>query len=327
MTQERLLKAVNGELVSDSKEREFFRVTRYPKKVEEGDVCFVNDLDEAKQAYQNGASALIYSLDFIHKDDFSDILLIKVEDLERSSFLLLSSIFGEDDASFELISPKVMTFLKMILTQKSSVEFIPNDYKKAFELILNSNKRLFVGCDEFILKNIRDKKLFFDKKAPGHIVSSDSLFRTTFKVHKYIYQYKKLAPFHLDALRCAVSLCDEYELPYSLDKINYTRHFKPIFLEGEPSIQEVMKNDKVVILSDNLEDILKARTYAINIGNWMAKTVVMVPPKTKVDGVKIPLYYRNNEDILEAIDTASFNYLFIYTDDLTLESSIYKMRT
>ncbi len=326
MTLVELVKALNAELISGDEDDEFFRVTRYAKRVQKGDVCFVSDLEEAEEANRNGASALVFSGSFIDADDFLEISLIKVEDLDRSSFSLLSFVIGEDDASFELISPKVMTFLKMILTRKNSIEFIPSDHKKAFELILNSNKRLFVGSDESLLTTIREKKTFFDEKAPGHIVSDDSLFRTTFKIHKYIYQYKKFSFFHLDALRCAVALCDKYGLPYSIDKIDYTKHFKPIFLDAEPSVQEVMKNDKVVILSDNLEDILKARNYALNIGGWMAKTVVAVPPKTKVEGIKLPLYYRSDEEILEKIDSLNFNYLFVYTQDGALEYAIRKMR-
>jgi len=77
-----------------------------------------------------------------------------------------------------------------------------------------------------------------------------------------------------------------------------------------------------VILSDNLEDILKAREYASDVGNWMAKTIVMVPPKTKVEGVKYPTYYRSSEEILELIGTLNYNYLFIYTEDGTLFQKI-----
>ncbi len=324
MKLDKLIEITKGELIERGEKDEFFRATFFPEKVEEGDVCFVENLNEAKLAARNKACVLVYSENFIDKNDFSDISQVKVKDLKRSSFLLIGAVLSEDEASFELLSFKVMTYFKMILTQKNSVEFIPKDYKRAFDLILGSDKRVFVGCDETMLKTIREKE-YYTTKAPGHIVSSDSLFRTTFKINKYIYQYKKLPLFHLDDLRRAVSLCEEYELSYSLDKINYTKHFKPFFPEGEPFVREVMKNDRVIILSDNLKDILDARGHAVNIGQWMAKCLVIVPPKTKVEGIKNPLFYRSSDDVLEAIKSKGFNYLFVYADDPSFESLIYKM--
>ncbi len=321
MTVENITKIVQGILYHQGNCKEVFRATVYAEWVEEGDLCFVQSKEDVVKALNQESGVLVFSDERI-VEHLHAITLIKVEDIKRAAFLLAGTVITDEDASFALLTLKEMSFFKMILQQKSNIAFLPNDWKKAFEMILETKKRLFVGCDADMLKAIRPKQSFFEKKASGHIVSADSLFRTTFKIHKYIYQYQKITPLHIDILRRAVALCDEYELPYSLDKMRYTKHFNPIFMEGEPSIQEVMKNDKVVILSDNLEDILEAKEYASDVGNWMAKTVIMVPPKTKVEGVKYPTYYRSDEEILELIGSLQFNYLFIYTQDPSLEYKI-----
>ena len=323
MTIENITHILKSNLHQNGTCQEVFRATVYAHLVDEGDLCFIQSEQEAIQAVKKGASALVFSdIDFISKVPES-ITLIKVDDLKKAAFMLVGAVVGEEDASFELIKPKEMTFLRMILQNKKNIHYLPNDWKKAFEIILESKKRLFVGCDEEMLKAIRPKLSYFKDKAPGQIVSADSLFRTTFKIHKYIYQYQKITPLHIDILRLVVGLCDKYELPYSLDKMQYTKHFYPIFIEGEPSVQEVMKNDKVIILSDDLEDILEAKEYASGVGTWMAKTMIMVPPKTKVDGVKYPTYYRNDEEVLELINSLQYNYLFIFTDS---ENILYKIK-
>ena len=323
MTIETIQANIDGTVTCKGTCKEVFHATVYAKECEGEDLCFISDEAEAKEAVRRGAGAVVYE-ESRYEELFRNITAIKVDSVRQAAFLLAGYVVSEEDASFELLSEKQMTFLKMILKRKSNIVFLPKDWKKAFTLIMESGKRLFASIDETMLKALRQKIKVYDRKAPGHIVSADSLFRTTFKINKYIYQYKEMTFIHIDHLRSAVSFCEAYELPYSIDKVTYTKHFRPIFLEGEPSVQEVMKNDKVVILSDNLEDILEAREYASDIGHWMAKTIVMVPPKMKVEGIKYPTHYRNEEDILEGIEKLAYNYLFIYTQDEGLQ---YKIRS
>ena len=312
MTIETINQIIGGKIITEGNE-EVFRAVVYAKACEEGDLCFVTDAEEKETALAQKAGVLVCTQDLA--EEKASCTQIVVEDIKDAAFKLAGEVVSEEDASLELLLEKEMTFLKMILVQKKSVEILPKDWKKAFNRLMESPKRLFLTTDEALFKAARKKKEKYGKKAPGHIVSADSLFRTTFKIDKYIYQYKQMTFFHLPALRTAVALCQEYELDHNIDKIGYTKHFRPVFLEGEPSVQDVMKNDKVVILSDNLEDILEGREYASDIGHWMAKTLVMVPPKTKVEGVKYPTYYHNEEDLLEKIEQLAYNYLFILTQE------------
>ena len=321
MTIEMIQTCIRGTVTHEGNCKEVFRATVYARECEGEEVCFISDEVEAKEAVRRGAGAVVYA-EKAWERLWGDITAIKVDDVKQAAFLLAGYVVSDEDASFELFNEKQMTFLKMILTQKSNIVFLPEEWKKAFTLIMESGKRLFAGTDKEMLKALRKNIKVYDQKAPGYIVSADSLFRTTFKIGKYIYQYKEMTFLHIEHLRSAVAFCETYELPYSIDKVTYTRHFRPIFLEGEPSVQEVMKNDKVVILSDNLEDILEAREYANDIGHWMAKTIVMVPPKTKIEGIKYPTYYRNEEDILEGVRQLSYNYLFVYTQEEGLQHKI-----
>ncbi len=324
MTIKEIAKLTGAELPENNLSAEIDNVTITPEDAEKGDLCFAENEEMLKIASKNGATAVVCSetLDFPAK---SDICYLPVKDLPEAALKLAGYLAGEESVGVEFLDTKEVTYLKLILQHQKSIAFLPDTWESAFEMVMGSQKPLIVTDNRHYYNALRPKKVLFGEKVDGYVVSADSLFRTTFKIEKYIYQYRQFPHFHLGALQKAIALCEKYELPYRLDKINYTRHFKPIFLEGEPSVQEVMKNDKVVILSDNLEDILEARSYAANVGSWMAKTIVLVPPKTKVEGVKYPTYYQSDEEILELIGSLNYNYLFVYTDDKSLEEKIKKV--
>jgi hypothetical protein len=314
---------IKGE-ISDA-DKEVFRATAKVAEAEEGDLCFAESETEVKEALKRGASVVVYQKRDLQASEplSSDhATLLEVPDIAAAALRLAGYITDERSASMALIDPKTLTFFRMIVKQRRSVDLLDLAWQDTFERVMAGEKRFYVTTDERYFAALRPKVPAFEKMVSGHVVSADTLFRTTFKIEKYIYQYKPFVHFHLDALRRAVALCEMFELAYDLDRIKWSKHMKPIFLEGEPSVQEVMKNEKVVILSDNLEDILEARQYAANVGQWMAKTVVAVPPKTTVEGVKYPTIYRSEEELLALVGSVAYNYLFIYTDDEKLAGKI-----
>ncbi len=300
-------------------------MTIRPEEAERGDLCFAEDEAGLEIAARSGAAAIVCQRR-VPTPVACKSHLLEVEDVPLAALKLAGNLADEERVSLELLMPREITYLKMILKERRSVSPLPKAWKRAFSSMLEAKKPLYVTDDTTFYNALRPQKRAFSERADGYVVSADSLFRTTFKTGKYIYQYKQFPHFHLESLQKAIALCEKYALPYSLDKIGYTKHFRPIFLEGEPSVQEVMKNDKVVILSDNLEDIVLARNYAANVGSWMAKTIVAVPPKTKVEGVKYPTYYRSVDEILELIGSLNYNYLFVYTEDDALAQRIKEFR-
>ncbi len=295
--------------------KELLRATAFVSGAEEGDLCFVANGEEAQEAIDRGAAVVVCDKEqrerMQHRCD-GDVTLIGVDDVADAALRLAGYVTDESSASIVLTDAKTLTFFRMIVRQKRSVGLLSDSWQKSFETVMAGEKRFYVTTDARQYAALRPGKAPFGEMVSGHVVSADTLFRTTFKIGRYIYQYKPFIHFHLDALRRAVALCETFELDYSLDRITWTEHLEPIFTEGEPSVQEVMKNEKVIILSDNLEDILEARRYAANVGQWMAKTIVMVPPKTTVEGVKYPTEYCSEEALLELAGTLAYNYLFIY---------------
>ncbi len=312
---EDLLNLTNGRVVSEPTIRAINSVTVYPSKIDEGDLFISNNSDDIAKALENGAYAIIFSDSNIEVSD-SEVAWIQVEDIQKAAFRLIRYVLISREANFYLFNEHELSFLKMLLTKKSNIEILPDDWRKMFEKILNSNIKMFVGTNSELMKMIKPDVSILNKDASCEIIT-DTLFKTTFKINGYIYQEKDITPFHVDYLQRVVEFCDKHYLPYDLDRVRYTKHFVPVFIDGFLHVMKPSKSDKVAIFTDNLKDIYKAREYVRYNGAWV-KTIVLTPPKTKVDGVDRPNWYESIDDAREILKNSYFNYAFVYALDRSM---------
>ncbi len=316
---EDILNLTEGTLSNTPKVQAIEAATVYYSKVEHGDLFFSSNQDEIDQAIANGAYAIVYDDDsIIRKDD--EIAWIKVSDIQLAAYKLIRYVVIKKEAKFYLLSEHELTFLKMIIQYKGNVSFIPNDWRKAFEQILNSEGTLFVGTDKELMHLIKPDIEKINKDVDGYLVS-DTLFKSTFKVDGFVYQEKDLIPFHLEYLFRAVAFCNLHDLPYTMDRIKYTKHFLPVFIDSKLRSTQASKSDKVVIFTDNLSDITKAREYVMRSNMWV-KSVVMTPPKTKVPGIDHPHWFSSEDEVRDLLKTIHFNYAFIYNADKSILNTI-----
>jgi ferrochelatase len=316
---EDILNLTEGTLTNTPKIHAIEAATVYYSKVEHGDLFFSSNQEEIDQAIANGAYAIVYDDDtIVRKDD--EIAWIKVSDIQLAAFKLIRYVTIKKEAQFYLLSEHELTFLKMILLHKSNIAFISNDWRKAFEQILNSDDSLFVGSDKELMQLIKPDVLKLNKEVDGYLIS-DTLFRSTFKVGGFVYQEKELIPFHLEYLLRVIDFCEIHELPYSVERLKYTKHFTPVFIDGKLKSTKASKSDKVAIFTDNLSDITKAREYVMRSNMWV-KSIVMTPPKTKVPGIDHPHWFETKEELQEMLKNMHYNYAFIYNADKSMLHTI-----
>ena len=316
---EDILNLTEGILTNSPKVQAIGAATVYVSKVEHGDLFFSSNQEEIDKAIENGAYAIVYDDENIIKKD-DEIAWIKVSDIQLAAFKLIRYVVIKKESKFYLLSEHELTFLKMIIQHKGNVSFIPNDWRKAFEQILNSDGTLFVGTDKELMQLIKPDIEKINREVDGYLVS-DTLFKSTFKVDGFVYQEKELIPFHLEYLLRAVDFCNLHDLPYTMDRIKYTKHFLPVFIDAKLRSTQASKSDKVVIFTDNLADITKAREYVMRSNMWV-KSVVMTPPKTKVPGIDHPHWFNTEEEVRELLKTIHFNYAFIYNADKSILNTI-----
>ncbi len=315
MTIEDLLNLTAGTLITEPTVSAINSVTVFPSKVEEGDLFISNDKEEIARALENGAYGIIYADADIKITD-NEVAWIQVNDIQKAAFKLIRYVLISREASFYLFTEHELSFMKMVVTQKSNVDILPDDWRKMFEKILNSDAKMFIGTDVELMKMIKPDVAVLNKEASCEIIT-DTLFKTTFKINNYIYQEKDITPFHVDILQRVIDFCDLHHFPYDLDRVKYTKHFVPVFIDGFLNVMVPSKSDKVAIFTDNLADINKAREYVRYNGAWV-KTIVLTPPKTKVDGVDRPNWYVNVDEARHILKNAYYNYAFVYALDRTM---------
>jgi ferrochelatase len=316
---EDILNLTEGTLSNSPKVQAIEAATVYPSKVDHGDLFFSSNQEEIDKAIENGAYAIVYDDEKIVRVD-DEIAWIKVSDIQLAAFKLIRYVTLKKEAEFYLLSEHEMTFLKMILTHKTNIAFMANDWRKVFEQILNSDDALFVGTNKELMQMIKPDIPKLNREVDGYIVS-DTLFRTTFKVGGYVYQEKELIPFHLEYLLRVVDFCDKEELPYNLDRLKYTRHFMPVFIDLKLKSTRPSNSDRVAIFTDNLSDITKAREYVMRSNMWV-KSIVLTPPKTKVPGIDHPHWFKSEEEVREILKSIHFNYAFIYNADKSILNTL-----
>lgn len=316
---EDILNLTEGVLTNTPQVQAIESATVYQSKVEHGDLFFSSNQEEIDQAIDNGAYAIIYDDDSIIKKD-DEIAWIKVSDIQLAAFKLIRYVILKKEAQFFLTSEHELTFLKMILTHKTNISFIPNDWRKAFEQILNTDGTLYVGTDKELMKLIKPDVKKLERDVDGYVVF-DTLFKTTFKVNGFVYQEKDLIPFHLEYLLRVIHFCDANSLPYDIERLRYTKHFTPVFIDGELNTTRSNQSDKVAIFTDNIPDIVEAREYIKRSNNWV-KGIVLTPPKTKVPGIDRPHWFENEEEVREILKNTLFNYAFILNADKSILNTI-----
>jgi ferrochelatase len=316
---EDILNLTEGVLTNEPKVHAIESATVFVSKVDHGDLFFSSNQEEIDKAIQNGAYAIVYDDADIKRND-DEIAWIKVSDIQLAAYKLIRYVVIKKESSFYLINEHELTFLKMILTHKTNVSFISSDWRKAFEQILNADDSLFVGTNKELMQLIKPDVIRLNKEVDGYPIS-DTLFRTTFKVGDFVYQEKELIPFHLEYLLRVIDFCDTHELPYEVDKIKYTKHFTPVFIDMKLKSTRPSNSDRVAIFTDNLKDIAKAREYVMRSNMWV-KSIILTPPKTRVPNINHPHWFKSGEEVRELLKNIHFNYAFIYNADKTILNTI-----
>ncbi len=319
---EDILNLTEGTLRNTPEVHAIESATAFPSKVGQGDLFFAAHNEDIPTAVANGAYAIVYEGDVEIIDH--EIAWIQVSSTKESAFRLLRYVLLSKEANFYLLDKHEMSLFKMILTHKGNVTFLSDTWNKTFEQILNGEGHLFVSTDTELMRLIKPESIKLTKEAEGYAVS-DTLFKSTFRIGKYIYQDIKLVPFHLEYLLRVIYLCDLYDLPYAIDRIQYTKHFMPLYIDNNLHTVTQGASDKVLIFTDDLSNVVKARDYVRYQTTWV-KSVVLTPPKTKVDNVERPYWFETVEEAREILTVVHYNYAFIYSLDKAVFKSFEAQR-
>lgn len=310
-----IVNTTEGELQNNPKIQSVESATVYSSKVERGDLFFSSSQDDIDTAIANGAYVIVYDKIDIIKND-NEIAWIRVADAKMAAMKLVRFVILKKEADFVLFTPRELSFLKMLISDRRNISIVPADWRKAFEMMINSPARLFIGDDDELFRMIKPDVEVLKKELEWQIVSQ-TLLKSTFKICNYVYQDCEIAPFHMESLSRVLYFFQKHDIKFELEKLKYTKHFLPVFIDNRLQTVQSGTSDKVVVFIDNMEDIVSAREYMRYKVKWL-KSIVLTQPKTKIDGHENPIWFNDANDVLNTLKNVHYNYAFILNSDKSI---------
>ena len=310
MTIENIINIIGGQIVNNPKVQKVESATIYPSKVELGDLFFATNHDDIPKVIQKGAYAIVFEGD-IPKISDEEIVYIQVDSIKEATLKFLRYVTIQKESKIYLFKDIEISLLKQITFRKSKVyTILSDDWKKNFETILNSDYEIFITNNKDIAKTISPNYHIVEDLAQGYIIS-DSLLKTTFKLEKYVYQDLEIPPFFIENLRKVVAFCKEYNIAYDINRIKYTKEFKPYFVDKNLNILPRGSSDRVLIFTYLLSVVNDSIEYLKKEGRWI-KRLTLTPPKVKLESNDKPRWYSNIQEAKEILKNEHFHYAFCY---------------
>ncbi len=309
MTIENLINIIGGELVNEPKIKRVESATIYPSKVDSGDLFFATDKESADKAIENGAFAIVYEDELEITD--SEIAYIKVESIKEATLKFLRYVVLQKESKIYLFEDIDISFLKQIVSRRSSIyTIISSDWKKSFEAVLNSDYEVYITNSKELAESLSPNYKTQKELAYGYIIS-DSLLKTTFKIDKYIYQNAQMSPLFIDNIKKVVKFCQDWDIGYDINRLKYTKEFRPFYVEDDLTPSNIGTTEKVLIFVNDLKIVDRAIQYLRHDGKWI-KSIVLTPPKSKLETVDRPNWYQNEQEAKEILKNNFFHYAFCY---------------
>jgi ferrochelatase len=307
---ENLLHLIDGKIINEPKVKKVESATIYPSKVEMGDLFFACNKEDISKAVENGAYAVVFE-GAKPKIEDKEIAYIEVSSIKEATIKFLRFILTQKKSQIYYFEDIESSFLKLISSRKSSIYTILSDnWQKSFESILNSNYDIFITTNIDDAQTLSPNFKSLEELATGYIIS-DSLLKTTFKIEKYIYQNVEIAPFFIDNLRKVVKFCQDNDIEYDLNRIKYTKEFKPIYVDKDLNALPKGSSEKVLIFVNSTKIVDKSIEYLRKEGKWI-KSLVFTPPKTKLETVDRPIWFKSPNEVKETLKKEHFHYAFCY---------------
>ncbi len=310
MTIENLINIIGGQIINKPKITKIESATIYHSKVELGDLFFAIDNEHIDKAVENGAYAIVFEGEKPKIKD-NEIVYIKVDSIKDTTVKFLRYIIAQKEAKIFYFEDIEASLLKQISFRKSTIfTILDNNWQKNFETILNSNFDIYITTNKDDAKTLSPKYKIQSNLVNGYIVS-DSLLKSTFRIEKFVYQDMELAPFFIDNLRKVVAFCQESSIEYDINRLKYTKEFKPYFVDKDLNIVPKGTTERVLIFISTLKIIEKSINYLKYDGRWV-KRLTLTPPKTKLDSDDKPTWYHNSKEAKEILKNNHFHYAFCY---------------
>jgi len=315
---ENFVSLVEGELKNDPSISSFTNIAFSSEKVKRGDLYF-GDSKGISEALKNGAYAIV-SDRFRVKD--KEIAWIKVKDIYKAKLKLLRYFIVKNSLYTLYLDSVEAEIAKSIELDKNY--YIDHDIEKAIkELSVKEDEKLVIFLNKEIFKKLDLLSFEVVIKHKIELIKS-TIFLTTFLYKGQKYKDIKLPVIFKEELQRVLNLFDDLEIKYSVEKLNFIEHFKPLFLDSYFNLLGFGQSTKVLILESEKDLFFKEIEYLKRSAPW-AKILLLIDEKIKLSkdfdlDIK---YYKNYADIKE-LNIFCYNFVMMLDEDKGFEKYLQK---
>ena len=305
---ENLVSLIDGKLLNEPSIISFSNIVFDAKKVKRGDIYF-GESKGIDEALKNEAYGIVSTSSKI-KDN--EIAWIKVKSIKNSKLKLLRYFIIKESANTLYVDCVKADIIKSISGCKEI--FFIEDIDEAIRVLsLNSNYKIIFFLDEKLLKSMELENFKVDIFSQV-IVQKATIFLTTFIYHDRLHKDVKISELFISELEHVLNLFDALNIEYSLEKLNFISHFKPLFLDSAYRILNFGQSMKVIILESKKELLKRELEFLKEKAPW-AKIALLLPENIKYhdeNGIDIK-YFKDFDDIKKV---NIFNYNFVIMLDI-----------
>ena len=276
---------IDGELQNEPSIASFSNIVFEPKKVSIGDL-FIGKKADILEALQNGAYGIV-STSFKISD--SEVAWIKVKDIEVAKLKLLRYLVLKTSKNYLCLDSVELDIFKKI-SENRDIIYIGEDIEEAIKLLFKSDGVETIIFSDRTLFDKLDLEDFSIEIINSIKIVKNTLFLTSFTYKGTHYKDIKLPSIFVEELERVLNMFDFLNIKYSITKLHFISHFKPLFLDNYFKIQPFGSGTKVVIIESDKNLLIKEIEYIKKSAQW-AKIALLLPKelegkiKTDIDVV------------------------------------------
>jgi ferrochelatase len=278
-----------------------------PKRVKNGDLFIAINQDDIKLAVENGAYGIIFDKENIEIHD-NEIAWIKVEDVNRSIFDYIRMYLSQNKKDIFFVTPFQIEILNQLNIKKIATIDVKND--NFFDTIVNEDTNIFLTDEDLVLKITKSFIDYRYMKIDKYDIINSSMFETTFKTKRNLYNKIKIPKFLLEELLQLEKMLKIIDIEINLSDIKFSEYFNPIFIDNNFTKKEFGKTQNVLILNHNPIYIDKQIDFLSQF-KW-AKIVLLSDEYDIVELNNKIKYYENIEDLIQKLKEIDFNIAIYY---------------
>ncbi len=267
-----ILDIVDGSLLNSPSISFIYSIKTNAKKVKEGDLFIVRDINDIELAIKNGAFAIILEINSPILDN--EIAWIKVENIDACIIKLIRyklsildlKAYSCDKVTYQLLKIYSSNFSK-------SIKLIPNKLENLFknidEIVLDD---IIISSNQEILNKIYPHNKDFNKITTTLEIENlieHSLFETSFSYNNSYFSKLKIPSLYLaQFLRVYNFLGGNIDF----GKLKLFNNLKPLFIDRNFNLIEFGKSDRFIISQDT-KNLYSNEILYMKIKYKYAKTI------------------------------------------------------